>query len=482
MHKSLALLGLLPLVSARQASDLNITTDEARTHSCDAACESTYTNKTQPLDIAQFRREFDFDFYATAANFSGSKAGDLLKLAPVDPDSLNSKAGTTVYRIQYTSVDFDGSLVPVTGFVALPYARPLGSSSHYSHHVKSAGNETGGGRGGNGTRALFRLAAWAHGTSGIYLGCAPSNGPTLYDPSAWQALVDQGYAVVGTDYAGIGNNYTTHKFLSFNVHAADVYYSTVAARKAFPQTFSKEWFSVGHSQGGGTVWKLAESDYVQGKDSGYVGTVAIAPATYIVDMMLGNWDSYPSPGFAAFLPESVRRVFPSYKGSSILTDLMQSRMALAEKAQMCVGAMLGLSSDLKRHEIVSRERLRRHMPAYLEWQARTAPALGARSSSPILVVQGKNDSTVLASTTSEAVERACKAGSEVHYSVYPGIDHSPIVSASLFEWVRWIDARFDAAQGLTNASSRQHGANMKCSRTVLKPFDLANAKIPAEVM
>lgn len=473
MFKSLLLAaGLASLASAKQACDFNITADEASTHACGAACQATY-KKMQAADLAHFRTEFDFGFYETAANFSGSRAGDLLKLEPVNATRLDVKPGTTVYRIQYTSVDYDGELVPVTGYVAFPYSAPgqdaLGAG---------AGNGTGNGTSNgntNSTTGRYRLAAWAHGTSGIYHGCAPSNGPTLYDPSAWQALIDQGHAVVGTDYAGIGNNHTTHKFLSFNAQATDVYYSTIAARKAFPGVLSKEWFSVGHSQGGGTVWKLAESDFVQGKDSGYIGTVAIAPATYVVDMMLGGYDSVPEPAFVPLIPEMVRRVTPGYNGT-ILTDQMDSRMKLAEEAQMCVGGSLGLSMDLDKRQILSRERLDRDWPVYLEWQARTAPALGAGSSSPILVIQGANDSTVLPPTTREAVERACKAGNEVHYSEYPWMEHTPVVAASLSEWVPWINARFDEVQGLRAVSGKG-----KCTKRVRKAFDLANAKTPSEL-
>ncbi|KAJ6443699.1 prolyl aminopeptidase (secreted protein) [Purpureocillium lavendulum] len=423
MHPFLVLLGLLSLATAKQASDFNITTDEAH--------------------LALVGRDFNFNFYDTAAKFSSSRAGDLLKLEPVDPSSLDVKPGTTIYRIQYTSIDFDGSLAPVTGFIAFPYAAPVVYAAQ-ARNDSSQGNRT----------SLFRLAAWAHGASGLYRGCAPSNGPTLHDPSSWQSLVDYGYAVVGTDYAGLGNNYTTHKFLSFNVHATDVYYSTVAARKAFPATFTTEWVSVGHSQGGGAVWKLAETDYVQN---------------------MGLADSYPAPAFLPAIAMSVRRATPSYNGT-ILTDQMQCRMGLADRAQMCFGGMVGMAANLSRDEIVSRDRLSRDMPVYLSWQARTAPALGDRSSAPILVIQGDNDMIVVPSNTNKAVEQACEAGNEVHYSVYPGIQHSSAASASLFEWIRWIDNRFHEVQGQKRLSS-----GGRCTKTVVNALDLANAKSPEEL-
>ncbi|GKT51913.1 uncharacterized protein ColSpa_12094 [Colletotrichum spaethianum] len=192
------------LTSALQAANFNVSREFAEANGCGDQCYKLIQLAKQ-VDVGFVGTDFDFDFYATAHNFSRNSSipGDLLKLAPLDPALLDVKAGTTVYRIQYVSQDIDGSSVPVTGFVALPVHPPK--------------NKT------------YPLTAFAHGTVGAFRGCAPSSGPSLFDYDSWKLLVDRGFAVVATDY-----------ILHFSAQANDVYYSVIAARKAFGSVLSNE--------------------------------------------------------------------------------------------------------------------------------------------------------------------------------------------------------------------------------------------------
>src|SRR5699024_1998778 len=94
-----------------------------------------------------------------------------------------------------------------------------------------------------------RLLAWAHGTIGVEPSCAPSSSYNFYDYYTWQTLAIAGYAVVATDYTGLGNNYTDHKYVNSVLNGEDTYWSVIAARRAFPNTFTRRWASIGHSQG-----------------------------------------------------------------------------------------------------------------------------------------------------------------------------------------------------------------------------------------
>lgn len=73
---------------------------------------------------------------------------------------------------------------------------------------------------------------------------------------SWTALPLAGYAVVATDYAELGNNYTAHKYVASTAKATDAYWSIVAAQKAIQVALFHQWVSMGHSQGGDAVWKL----------------------------------------------------------------------------------------------------------------------------------------------------------------------------------------------------------------------------------
>lgn len=434
-------LSLVLPTAALPGSNFNVSKAFADAHGCGTKCQDIL-QKNDQIDLGLFGNDFDFDFYATAVNFSASQAGDILKLQALDPTRLQVKAGTTVYRIQYTSHDIDGSLVPVTGFIAFPYAPVKDNSSTYP------------------------LVAYAHGTSGLYRGCAPSNSPSLYDYDSWQLLIERGYAVVATDYAGLGNNHTLHKYCSFPAQVNDIYFSTIAARKAFG-IFSNSWMAVGHSQGGGAVWKLAESSYVK-HDRKYLGTVALAPAAKVIDMFIADEDEVASSGYLAFHAKALQRVMPSYN-LTILGDVMRQRTVVADKAQLCLGAMGGLASDLSQDEIVSKEGVKTDIPLLLNWQNQMAPASGGHNPAPLLVVQGLNDTAVVPSVTRASWERSCHDGNEVHLSEYPALEHSPIIVASAPEWLAWVDSRFEG-----------HGTTGACSRVLKKALDIAHVKAPGE--
>ncbi|OAA58157.1 hypothetical protein ISF_06696 [Cordyceps fumosorosea ARSEF 2679] len=455
--------GLLALAAGHVVAELacgfNVSSDFAAAHGCDAKCQDILRH-ANAYDHAQVGTDFDFSFYATAANFTGSAPGSLLKLEPADPGPLDVRAGTTVYRMQYTSLDLDGkTAVPSTGFVAFPYSPLSGDGS--SPGACGA------------TTAAYRTIAFAHGTIGVYPGCAPSAGPALFDYDSWQPLLARGYVVVAADYAGLGNNQTEHKYCSFPAQANDVYYSVVAARAAFGQLLSREWMSVGHSEGGGAVWKLAEGDLL---DEAYLGTVALAPATRIIDMAIsgllgGGDDSDSGGGFASYAPSlavGIQRYDSSYD-LTLLGPGMRRRMAVAERAQVCATGLAGLTLDLALEDVVSLTGAAGDLPLLQRWQDETAPSSG-RARAPLLVVQGLNDTSILPGTTREAVERACGAGSAVHLSLYPGVEHSPLLPASAPEWLAWIDARF-AGQALSE----------NCSTVTRVPFgNGAYMKLPPE--
>ncbi|KGQ11696.1 hypothetical protein BBAD15_g2567 [Beauveria bassiana D1-5] len=482
-----ALVCLAPLAAlAEQVANFDVSQATAESHACGFACR-TRLALTIPADRDAVGRDFDVDFYATAANFSraSSQPGDVLKLEPVDPKTLTLDGGATTYRFQYVSVDADGSVVPVTGFIAFPF----------TPHIPADG--------GDGVAPLkYRLAAFAHGTVGIFRGCAPSNGAALYDYGSWQPALRRGYAVVATDYAGLGNNYTDHKYLFLPTHASDVHYAVVAARRLFGARLTDEWVSFGHSQGGGAAWKLAESVYVR-NDTGYLGTVAIAPATYAADQIYaaavnglsgggggGNSSSSSSKGgagvgFLPLIPTAVQRVIPSYN-ESILSPTLRSRVAMAEEAQLCLEGVLGLTLDLGLADVVSVAGALRDRPTLRRWQDMAAPAQGDPSPAPILVVQGQNDTAVRWQTTEEAWARACAAaaGNEVHLRLFPTQGHRPSLAAGAPEWLAWMDGLFDEQR--IKAAGGGGGVcrvreKKKCTRYVREPFDGEYVRAPTDV-
>ncbi|KID86011.1 prolyl aminopeptidase (secreted protein), partial [Metarhizium majus ARSEF 297] len=414
-----------------QGSNFNITPEFAVQNGCDEKCQATLA-KVNAIDLGIFGQNFDFDWFATANNFSGSKPGDVLKMQAMDPKMLGEqvKQGTTVYRIQYASVDLDNSTVPATGFIALPFAPPSlkskASNSCSSHQ--------------------FPLVAYAHGTSGVYRG--------------WQLLLQRGYA-------GLGSNQTEHKYCSFPVQVNDIVYSVVAARKAMGNIFTQEWMAVGHSEGGGAVWKLAESRFV--KDvSKYLGTVSLAPALKIADMLRNHTDFILKSGYLTLVAKALQRFSPSYN-FTMLGQVQRQRMAIADTSQPCLIAQGAISVGLTREQVLDEKGFETDLQLLQSWQDKMAPASGGRTSAPLLLVQGLNDTAVVAQVAHESWQKACQDQSEAHLREYTELDHSGVIVAAASEWLAWVDARFNGEATSGNCTGLQR-----------VPFDAAHVIAPPE--
>lgn len=442
----LSLLGLITssFTAASEAANFDLPSATFREHGCDEECQQLF-NLAEEQDRQLFSSDFDFDFYATAPDFKGSHPGDLLKFEHINPSDLNITLGITVYRFQYTSRALNGTFVPATGFIGLP------SNSSRSDEKHPA-------------------IAFAHGTSGVFRGCPPSTTPTLADYSSWSLLVKSGYAVVAPDYAGLGNDYIEHQYLSFPAHANDLYYGMVAARQALPDSFTNEWMSVGHSQGGGASWKLSESPLHRSGGAGtYLGSVAIAPATKIYDTAVATMDIlFQRPDYASYdiiyelswLPIALKRAFPRASISFIAQELRE-RVALAIEAQSCMSGILSLAHGLKPKEFITDPAWVKHNRFLKRWQDWVAPANGAKATGPLMVIQGLNDTAVLPEITIDSYDDTCRHGNEAHIRLYKGANHVDVFHKSAPEWLEFVRNQFAQKKG------DFHGACSSATRDVV---------------
>lgn len=428
-----------------QASNFDVSAAVAEEHSCDSVCQETL-NQTNAADLGIFDSSFDFDFYATADNFtssSPSSRGSLLKIKPLNGTALSIPAGVSIYKFQYTSQDVNGSLVPATGFIAFPFARPQKSDP-------------------------FKLVAFAHGTTGVFHGCAPSTSSYLFDYNSWTPLLLAGYAVVATDYAGLGNNMTTHQYIASAANANDIYWSVVAAHEAFPSDLTHEWVSIGHSQGGGATYKLSEHELVQDDSSGYLGGVSIGPITKIYDSVvegLRSLDEYSGSNMLGEIGSvvlGVQSVLPNYT-APFLGNTMRQRIELANIGQLCNTALSGLASNLSMTDLIGKISAT-DVIALQGFQKINAPAQGDKASKPLLLIQSQDDTVVLKSLVSKAYEASCSIGNPVRLSLYPGLDHSATVGASAPEWLAFIEGLFSSTVNVDD-----------CVNGTSTPFDLEHA-------
>ncbi|PLB54753.1 hypothetical protein P170DRAFT_421407 [Aspergillus steynii IBT 23096] len=383
---ALAVALLAMTVSAKtpgQASNFNLSTAVYEKHGCGTACQANLM-KASAEDLKVFDTPFDFDFYDTASNFSSSAPGSLLKLKPLNGTALDIPGGVSVYKIQYTSQDIDGSPVPATGFIAMPFVRRQ--------------------------RDPFKLVA--------------------------------------------------------------------AARKAFPHDLTHKWVSMGHSQGGGAVYKLSEHKLVQDDSSGYLGGVSLAPVVKLYDSMIYNtlsfgdasseeMEDYKVFGVLGSIAFGLQALFPNYTAPFIAPPMRQ-RLELAQMAQYCDVALsetvTGLSFDDLIGNITATD-----VAALQKFQKINSPAQGDKASKPLLLIQREKDTIVFKSLIDDAYKDSCDAGNRVRLSVYPGLDHSAAVGASAPEWLSFIGGLFSSTINMTH-----------CVNSTITPFDQEHAASPPD--
>lgn len=455
---------LLAHAAWNRPNDVSLSTVNPQSYECGPACQKILSRAIKEDRTGVYGNiPFDENFYATSPKFSPStsKPGDLLKVEPyihtAPISAWQLPGGTTLYRIQYVSMSMHNKVVPATAFVAFPFGRPK--------HAQP-----------------YKMVAFAHGTIGTAYGCAPSTSFNLYDYDTVSPLLLAGYAVVGADYAGLGNNYTKAYWEANTLNAYDVIYSAVAAKKAWPKLLSKEWVAIGHSQGGGTAWGVGESCALEGSGLELLGAIPLEPGVRFGDEVAYAIAASSQPG----VPATAMEALAAYTGfvyaaidafdpsavKHIFTPLMIERFKLGENLGMCfyleasiVGDVVsanGLGAIIKNLTL-----LEGTLQAY---QEATGAGTGKEAKVPMLVIQSTADQTVPYPVVQKAVDATCAAGgAAVEFSVYQALDHSAAASASAPEWLQWIADRFAGVS-----------ASKKCKVTARRALDLKAAYLPMD--
>ncbi|KAK7909050.1 secretory lipase [Apiospora marii] len=446
-----------------------------------SAAEAASLNNAIRFDRSQLAnggpREDAFYTLPPLTNTSGPLApGTLLKAQPfTDPTPFAIPPNTALSRILYTTRTYNGTVVPASAFVLWPFtprkiAGPGEGRNHHGlrHEQKRIYNTTG-------NPAGAPVVLWMHGTSGFFASAAPSSHRALwYGDAAPFALALAGFAVVAPDYAGLGISTTwcgsgeggdsgakiPHQYLMSRVSARDGLYALRAAHAAFAEKLDERFVAMGHSQGGGVAWGvaevLAEADgQTEFTDlaAGYRGTVAGSPTTQV----FAGWPSLIAP----FVSQGLASVFPSFRLADWFTPAGLARVALFREIEGGIAAaqQLFLGEGFARG-------LREGWNAtwYVEAYSRLANAGRRPFRGPMLVVQGTEDVYVPYNVTDATVAATCAAypDSGLEFLVVNGTGHVPTLDATRRIWLDWIQDRLEGRPAATDGTG--------CKRTELGSF------------
>lgn len=356
----------------------------------------------------------DGGFYLAAPHELHGRPGTLIRseTIPAPPQAA------AAYRILYRSVGLKGEPVAVSGVVAIP-----------------AGGVAG-------TRPLV---AWAHPTSGIATGCAPSMQPDVFQRiPGLPALLAAGAVVVATDYPGLGTA-GVHPYLVGPSEAHAVLDSARAAR-ALPDSGAGSRLVVwGFSQGGHAALWSGTMAHSYAPELKLVGIAAEAPPTELGTLLRADLGGPAGKVLSAF---ALRSWSASY--GIALDGIVEQRVALvldriARQCSESFADMLNLAADeapIEREGYLSADvTVTQPWRGLIEGNTPGITPPGV----PVLIAQGGADSIVRPLVTSLYMDELCSHGVPVRFVLEPGAEHTDMPARSAGTATAWITARFDAA-------------------------------------
>jgi len=366
------------------------------------------------------------NFYAPPAPLPDGAPGDVIWKRALTNDAALPAAGAN-WLVLYRSTDIDGEPIAVSGTVAVPEGTPP--------------------EGG------WPVISWTHGTTGIADICAPSKNAPDYPARAYVSLMNeglnewvrQGYAVVKTDYQGLGTP-GPHPYLIGEVEARGAVDMVRAARRVDPN-LSRDWLAMGHSQGGQAAVYASYLGPLYAPELNLTGAVAISPASHLGEQVryAQTHPDTPSSAYGALMLNSAAAMSPQVKLDEILTPLGQERTALTE--DLCVGQLAGEDGfkGLTSKDVMN---LDADFTAFNQVFDTLGDSENVRPAVPLLVLQADNDRVVLKQFTDAMVTRFKNVGANVDYRLYTiGGDatvsnHQATVPDSRADAMDWVRDRF----------------------------------------
>lgn len=365
-------------------------------------------------------------FYSAPAELP-SEPGQLLR---VEPFERAVPSDALAWRILYSTTAADGTPAVASGIV-----------------LTKAG-------GGGAPRDAI---AWAHGTTGYATNCAPS---LLEDPftagalPALDSIVDAGWVLVATDYAGLGTS-GAQPYLIGEGQGRSVLDAVRAAQQMSEVSLSGATTIWGHSQGGhASLWAgQIAADYAPELD--IAGVVSLSPASDAIGLVEHLPSVTGGSVFASFVAEAYFAHYAELRRSDYIDPA--ARTLVKEMSTRClsepgvlVSVLSALSIDKDKSIFRSDptqgplgERLRQNTPS-------------GQITAPLFIGQGGADPLVDPGMQRSYVAGRCAAGQQLEYREYAGLDHMGVVSPEsplIDELLDWTSARFSGDEFSPNCDT-----------------------------
>ena len=357
-------------------------------------------------------------FYTPPKPMPGKVHGDAIWIrSEPEPDALTSAARNQL--LLYRSTGVNGKPVAVSGLVHLPK--------------------------GKAPRGGWPIVSWAHATSGLGDQCAPSRNPGegainayhVYIEGLLNRWLDAGFAVVRTDYEGLGTK-GVHPYGIGRSEGRAVLDMVRAARQAH-RSLGRRLVIGGHSQGGHAALFAAALAPKYTPELQLRGTATFAPFAQGDEIFRAlSASDQPSrvSGYAAIFARGIDAAHPKLKVPALLSERGKELYPLTLSG--CIPEITAPESEFASTAPRDLFAPGADLDPAAEVLAQNDPT-DLRVTTPVLVEQGTADTTVLPSLTDAMVKGLRKRGAKVTYKVHENVDHTTIAFGEsqdeAFSWV-----------------------------------------------
>lgn len=347
---------------------------------------------------------------------SNEKPGELIRYREIMTNELNPGA-TSGFDILYASQDGleVGKTVVVSGVLYLPDRR-----------VEKAG---------------WPLIVWSHGTVGIADQCAPSwSGRQEQDRRYLQVWLEAGFAVVASDYQGLGTK-GTHPYLATRPAA----YSNLDAIRAVVSEpsfdLSGQTILVGQSQGASAALATLGTVKDYAPTLSVMGAVLTGVPYFRPDAMVNLMQSRPKDRIDPMLGYNLLAltVVQMIDQEFFLEDYINSEfLEIAKSVQTTchkdvkakvIEAQLTYNNLFKRAPTAPLERAF----SLFSYPSFSLPA-------PIFIGVGAKDRDTPVYMQAALAKTLCDNGTSVHAMLYPEYDHKSVVLPSVTDSLMFVQS------------------------------------------
>jgi pimeloyl-ACP methyl ester carboxylesterase len=354
----------------------------------------------------------DAPFYVPPSPLPSGDPGAVIRREPIDSAPL----GTTAWRLLYHSRDLAGNDIPVSAVLIVP-----------------DGPAPPGGR---------TVVSWAHPTTGAAPSCAPS---LAVDPfqliEGLHELLADGYAIVATDYPGLGVSVPSSYLLGIPA-SNSMLDAARAARSITDAHVGDQLLLWGHSQGGQAALFAAQRAADYAPELTLRGVAVAAPAADLSALMTDDIVNLSGTTIASFAIPAYEAAYadryPEGEIDAILTSA--GKDATPKMAALC------LLTQAKELHAIADPLVGRYVssdPATTEpWQTllRENSAGGQPINVPVYIGQGLADTLVVPSATAGYVKLLCSQNTAVTSQTFPDVSHALAAYASLPAVLGWFAA------------------------------------------